>query len=342
MTADCWRGSVATMCALVVAACSEMGTVPNPLSLGSGRIHLETHAKAASSQLVRNGRPITLLLSDVTDARPASGSRRIGDIRATVIDLSDTSLSLDQDVPATVSKALREQLVADGFAVTTDSRAAHDFAVDVRLKEFKLDIVDMDRLGIGADLTLRDGGGKEPLWAGNVAETGERFAGVAGDSRASIVAYLAKGVTAWAVKASANARDALLKSYPQSISVSERRELPVPQRVGVTTLQEAQAREPAAPTGTAVVVAPSIPMASVSNAPDAAAAGSGTFSIATVPAKAKVYIGDVYFGLSPLKVELPTGVAACRFELDGYKPVTEKVSVRRGETTELEIKFEKR
>ena len=29
------------------------------------------------------------------------------------------------------------------------------------------------------------------------------------------------------------------------------------------------------------------------------------------------------------------------FKLDGYKTVTEKVSIRRGETTELEVKFEK-
>jgi hypothetical protein len=63
--------------------------------------------------------------------------------------------------------------------------------------------------------------------------------------------------------------------------------------------------------------------------------------VSTVPSKAKVYGDDVYYGTSPLKLELDPGVTVFHFKLDGYKTVTQKVSIRRGATTELEVKFEK-
>jgi hypothetical protein len=42
-----------------------------------------------------------------------------------------------------------------------------------------------------------------------------------------------------------------------------------------------------------------------------------------------------------MKVELPAGVNQMHFKLDGFRSASEKVAVRRGETTELEIKFQK-
>ena len=75
--------------------------------------------------------------------------------------------------------------------------------------------------------------------------------------------------------------------------------------------------------------------------PLAPASAKGTFSLTTVPSRARVYGDDVYYGTSPLKLELDPGVTVFRFKLDGYKTVTQKVSIRRGETTELDIKLEK-
>ena len=54
-----------------------------------------------------------------------------------------------------------------------------------------------------------------------------------------------------------------------------------------------------------------------------------------------MYKRQVYYGTSPLKLELDPGVTVFHFKLDGYKTVTQKVSIRRGETTELEVKLEK-
>ena len=50
---------------------------------------------------------------------------------------------------------------------------------------------------------------------------------------------------------------------------------------------------------------------------------------------------DIYYGTSPLRLEFDPGVKLFHFELTGYKTVAEKVSIRSGETTELEVDFEK-
>lgn len=67
---------------------------------------------------------------------------------------------------------------------------------------------------------------------------------------------------------------------------------------------------------------------------------TGRLTIATTPSRAKVYVADVDYGLSPLKPELEPGIYTLHFKLDGFKTATEKVSVRKGETTELEIRLQ--
>jgi hypothetical protein len=61
----------------------------------------------------------------------------------------------------------------------------------------------------------------------------------------------------------------------------------------------------------------------------------------TNPPRAKVYLDDVYYGLSPLRLEMEPGVHAISVKLDSYKMVTEKVSVRKGDSTEMELKLER-
>ena len=68
---------------------------------------------------------------------------------------------------------------------------------------------------------------------------------------------------------------------------------------------------------------------------------TGQLAITTIPARAKVYVADVYYGLSPLELALEPGIYTIAFKLDAFKTATEKVSVRKGETTVLEIRLEK-
>jgi hypothetical protein len=54
-----------------------------------------------------------------------------------------------------------------------------------------------------------------------------------------------------------------------------------------------------------------------------------------------VYLDGVYYGLSPLRLEMEPGVHAISVKLEGYKMVTEKVSVRKGDNTEMELSLER-
>jgi PEGA domain len=352
MGADKWGFGIGALAALALSACAQMGSIPNPFSTRSGTIHLDSHATQNNSLVERNGRPVVLVLGEVTDGREGAPARKVGDIRSTIIDIASSTLVLDQNVSTQIFNALKDQLAADGFRTVSDPHAPHDIEVDTVAKDFRLDIVDRDELNIDVDMILRDAKTGDVLWAGSVAEKSSRFAGVSGNSRASIVSYFNKGLNAWAIKASANIRDSLFSSFPQTITITARKELVPTHLDGVTTLQEVKPHEAVAKTPAAApsisaptieaapatpAVAPPATVAAIAAAPSA----KGIFSVTTVPSKAKVYGDDVYYGTSPLKLELDPGVTLFRFKLEGYKTVTEKVSIRRGETTELEVKFEK-
>jgi hypothetical protein len=386
MTAEERRFGIGVLATLALSACAGHSSIPNPFSEWKGNVHLESRPVQSRSIVERNGQPVALLVGEVADQRQDAPSRKVGDIRSTVMFVMATSLTLDQNVPAVISSALNNQLAADGFRTVSDPNAPHDIVVDSVAKNFQLDILDRDELNIDVAMTLRDARSGDVLWAGSVAEQSSRFAGVSGDTGESIVRYFNRGLNAWAVKASANVRDSLLRSYPQTMALVDRKGLPPPHPVGVTAVQEATPREaakipaatpsmaapaiavlPATPAGppaiTAPPAAPAAPvvasaMAAVSAppavaavpaaaaAPPAAASvaasnAKGIFSVTTVPSKAKVYGDDVYYGTSPLKLELDPGVTVFHFKLDGYKTVTQRVSIRRGETTELEVKLEK-
>ena len=378
MTTEKWGFGIGALATLALSACAAHSSVPNPFAEWNGHLHLESHPNYSKSLLQRNGQPVVLLVGEVSDGRADAPSHAVGQIGSTVMFMASTNgtLVLDQSVSSVVFTALNSQLAADGFRTVSDPHEPHDFEVNSVAKDFQLNIVAQDDLNITVDMTLRDAKSGEVLWAGSVEEKSSRFAGVSGDTGNSILRYFNRGLSNWAVKASANVSDNLLKIYPQTIALVARKDLVVPPHiVGVTTVQEATPREAAKmPAATpsiaapAVAAAPAAPppaaspaIAAVPAAPAAAPAVSalpaapaappaaaisapspkGIFSVTTVPSKAKVYGDDVYYGTSPLKLELDPGVTVFHFKLDGYKTVTQKVAIRRGETTELEVKLAK-
>ena len=360
MTAEKWGFRIGVLAALALSACAGHSSVPNPFAEWNGHLQLESHPNYSKSVLERSGQPVVLLVGEVSDARADAPSHTVGKVGSTVMFMasSNGTLVLDQDVSSAVLSALKSQLAADGFRTVSDPHEPHDFELNSVAKTFQLNIVAQDDLDITVEMTLRDARSGEVLWSGSVEEKSSRFAGVSGDTGNSIVRYFNRGLSNWAVKASANVSDNLLKIYPQTIALVARKTLVEPPRiVGVTTLQSATPHEapktPAAPAApppapppsmaavnAAPAAAPATP-AVVAAAPVASASTKGTFSLTTIPSKAKVYGDDVYYGTSPLKLELDPGVTVFHFKLDGYKTVTQKVSIRRGDTTELEVKFEK-
>jgi hypothetical protein len=208
------------------------------------------------------------------------------------------------------------------------------------VKAFSLMIAGRDERVIAVEATLREGRSGDVIWSGLVTEKDDRYAGVTGNSRETIIEYLGEGLTAFGGKLSAAVRDSLARSYPRSIAASQSGKAPsIP---GVTTLHAPASRDEPAAVAPAPAAAP-VAAATPASGPATPAAGPvvGYVSVYSTPARAKVYVGDVYYGMTPIKIELPIGVAQLGVKLDGHKPATEKVAVRRGEVTELEVKLAK-
>ncbi len=72
-----------------------------------------------------------------------------------------------------------------------------------------------------------------------------------------------------------------------------------------------------------------------------AATATGKLIITTNPTRGKVYLNEIYYGLTPMNAEIEQGVYELTLKLDGFKNAKEKISVRKGQTTELELKLEK-
>lgn len=67
--------------------------------------------------------------------------------------------------------------------------------------------------------------------------------------------------------------------------------------------------------------------------------GSGRLVIASTPARAKVYLNDIYYGLTPLNIDIEPGVYELRVKSRPYRDASEKVSVRAGQLTEVEMEM---
>ncbi|OIP13844.1 MAG: hypothetical protein AUK53_05895 [Betaproteobacteria bacterium CG2_30_59_46] len=326
----------------LATGCSRMPTVPNPLDLVSGPsvLHVEVAPSPGAMPLLRNGQTLSLAVGDFTDARPGPIGRKIGDIKATVSNMHSSEMALDQDVTTVLSGAARGQLASDGFRLVGADYPA-DFRLSGVVKAFSLTVAGRDERVIAVEAMLREGRSGDVIWSGLISEKDDRYAGVTGNSRGSLIKYLGEGVSAFAGKVSAAVRDGLAKSYPRSIVVSQTRNIPtIP---GITTLHAPVSRDepvalPKSPLLPAAIAVPSPHPAPPPSADVGPAVGY--VSVYSIPTRAKVYVEDVYYGVTPIKIELPVGVGQLRFKRDGYKLATEKVAIRRGEITELEVTLE--
>jgi hypothetical protein len=327
---------------LVVAGCSRMPTIsiPNPLDAVAGPsvLSVEVAPGPGAIPLLRNGQTLSLSVAEFADARPAPRGRKIGDIKATVTNMHGSEMALDRDVTSVVSGAARGQLAADGFRLVGAAEPA-DFRLSGVVKAFSLTVAGRDERVIVVEATVREGKSGDVVWSGVITEKDDRYAGVTGNSRGTLIEYLGEGVAAFAAKISAATRDSLVKSYPRSIAAIQSRSVStIP---GVTTLHAPATRDDPVALAPAPAAAAVAPAASASRPAMMAAAGPavGYVSVHSSPARVKVYVDDVYHGVTPIKLELPTGVAQLGFKLDGYRPAAEKVAVRRGEVTDLEVKL---
>ncbi len=254
--------------------------------------------------------PLKVVLFPFRDVRGVEDPRSIGRIEpdVTVGDIMTKRIVLDRALSALVTSAFREELEASGFKVLpgpeegTGTEDA-DFTLGGEVRRFNLNIGPRNRISIEVFTVLRDVRTGRVVWSGVEKKEDERFAGVMGSSRRAIASYLVNSLA-----------DVVKKTLKEGLEAYLYRPHARPRRPEMPVEGGDQGEAPG---------------------------GTGLLIITTEPSRAKVYIGDIYYGLTPMRVELEPGIYELRLELRGYRDEGEKVAVRDGHVTELEVRFEK-
>ncbi|MDD2702008.1 MAG: PEGA domain-containing protein [Sideroxydans sp.] len=259
--------------------------------------------------------PVLVRLAAYEDTRDVSDPHRIGTATTRVLGMSGKEIMLDSEVAKVVGASIKKRLSDDGLQFVEDDKA--QFQLGGVVKVLTVDIKERDYLNIAIESTLTETASGRVIWSGVVAEKKERYAGVMGNSKGDIADFLKNGLKTVSHKTSESILSVLMATRPELFGVA-----------GVAK---------AVPGVTVYADTPVPVVAPVAIAKQVAA--TGTLALTSVPDNVKVYVDDVYYGLTPLDAEMPAGIYQLRFELDGYAKSSEKVSVRSGNRTELKVKL---
>jgi ABC-type uncharacterized transport system auxiliary subunit len=267
--------------------------------------------------------PITIRLSGYADARGADSPRRLGVSTSQIVGMYGVDIMSDRDVAEVVAASIKKRLDNDGFQLLANGDGANaNFQLSGSVKELSIDVKDRDYVSIALESTLTDLASGKVIWSGVVVEKADRFSGVSGNGKKDIAEYLRKELAIVTGKTSESMLSVLMATRPDLF------QLPMGSKPvqGVTVF--------ANPAASAVPAAMPVPSTE-------AVAQNGTLSAISTPSRAKVYVDGVYFGMTPLRAELAVGVHEVAIKLEGYQPASEKVSVRKGDNTELEMKLQR-
>ncbi len=301
----------ACIAAIAVLAAGCAGT--RAVSGGDGTIKIKESPVPA---IAAPGNSATVRVLPYVDGRNMGDPRKIGVGGQNILGLhapTGNDILLNREVAAVVTDVMKLRMRDAGYQVVEDGSARFEMRGTVR--ELSYDVKARDEVAIAIETELKDVATGKVLWDGVVSEKQSRFAGVGGDDIADVAAYLRAELGIVTQKTANAITGVVAAQHPELFNVAPGTK-PV---AGVTVLNAASAVPPAAP------------------APSA----KGVLKITTKPARAKIYIGGVYYGLSPLRLELEPGVVDVTAELEQRKNASEKVSVRKGETTELELTLKK-
>jgi len=259
--------------------------------------------------------PVLLRLSAYQDARDVSDPHLLGVATTRVLGMTGKDIMLDSEVAAVVGASMKKRLSDDGLQFVEADQA--QFQLSGVVKVLSVDIKERDQLNIAIESTLTETSSGRVIWSGVVAEKRERYAGVSGNSKGDVAAFLKTGLAAVSHKTSESIQSVLMATRPELFGVAG-----VAKAVSGVTVY----------TNTPV---PAVSVAAISQPISA----TGKLALTSVPGSVKVYVDDIYYGLTPLEAEMPAGIYQLRFELDGYGKSSEKVSVRRGDRTELKVEL---
>ncbi len=329
-----------------VAGCSSVkdakDSVAGWINGGDSTLNTQEGKKASGNSGPLLKYAATLRVAKYVDQRKAGNSRLLGTIDGRVRGIDGNQLLLDQEVATVVTAAIKKRFDAEGYQVMEGSGAANAlFEVSGVIKELTLNVKNRDEITVAIETTLKDLSNGEVVWSGMVTEKHDRFAGVSGNNKEDVVAYFNKELNVVTTKTVEAVSASLMASKPELFNLTPGTKA-IP---GVTVYVAPSAPKPAsaAAPGAAMPAygvqqgSPVPPPAYVPHASDTA----GLLLVNTNPQRAKVYLDGVYYGLSPLRLEMEPGVHAISVKLEGYRMVTEKVSVRKGDNTEMELNLER-
>ncbi len=274
------------------------------------------------------------------DARNMGNPRKLGTGAEFVSGMSGRDIVLDQDIAAIVTGAIKNSLDDAGFQVSEAQNDNALFELSGVVKELTLNVKNRDEVSIAIETTLKEMSTGKVVWSGIVAEKNDRFAGVSGNNKKDVYSYLHKELGIVTEKTTEALSASLLVARPELFNLTPgTKAIPGVTVQGAPTAVNANAPIPpvqqVAPAPAEKTTAPA-----QAYAPQATATG-GLLLVNTSPARAKVYLNEVYYGLSPLRLEIEPGVHSIDVKLEGYKTVSEKVSVRKGDSTEMELRLER-
>ena len=233
-----------------------------------------------------------------------------GTIKTTVAGMVGPLLTLEAPLADFVTDAVRTELEAAGFTVTVgEERDDADYLLTGKIKQFHLEIAKRDTVGIEVAGTIINNKSGKTVWTGTGREDGDRFAGVGGNTKKKINKYLSRSLaTATAAITEAAVTAAKERGGPEE-----------PTKEDLTSTDNVVDKTGEEETRTAEK--------------------TGRLLISTEPARSKVHINGVYYGLTPITLELEAGIYDIVITKKGYTDETEKVALRKGYTTLLEIEL---
>ena len=256
-----------------------------------------------------------------TDGRVGLPPKNVGISTERIFGISGDALVLDRKVADLVTAAVKRRFENAGFQFVDDGSALYELSGVV--KELTYNVKARDEISIAVETTLKEVATGKVVWSGLVVEKDNRFAGVSGNSKGDVADYLRFKLGIVTQKTYDAVSGNLIATRPDLFNL-----VPGTKPIsGVTVLFKPAENQPASGV---------VPVVPVMTQPK-----TGMLILTTKPARAKVYMEGVYFGMSPLHAEVEVGVRNVSVKLDGYKTATEKISIRKDDTTELELVLEK-
>ena len=298
----------------------------------------ESHRPNPNSPLVKYN--ATIHIMPYVDGRNTGDSRKIGTGGENVSGMMSKNITLDQDVSNVVTRSIKKHFDDAGFQISSVDTPNTNFELSGVVKTLTYNVTSRDKVSIAVESTLKEKKTGKVLWSGLVTEKNSRYPGVSGDDKSNVANYLKKELGIVSGKTADAISSVLMAVHPELFNMTPgTRAIP-----GVTVLV-APHTVPAAANVAPGQPVPAYPDGSTTVPPPAlqahATATKGLLLVNSNPQRAKVYVDDIYFGLTPLRAQMNPGVHNVSVKLEGYRMVSEKVSVRTGDNTEVDLNLER-